>query len=280
MSFAGDKYDLAETKLKAFTRSAVRTKVMLCLLEGGQNAGEQNAGELNAGELEMEMGLRATTILHCLKELSEEKLVTKRDRGYRLTNIGRIQAIILEELIGTIVVLDRHWDFWMIHDLSDIPVKLQMNLGMLVQCQLIKSDPTSLLKSHERFLAELTKSKKIHSVSPIIVPGHTEVISRAVEDGAGVELILTPAVYSAMLKEHSYSLKRLLQSDNSHLYILKREIKIALTVTDSLISLGLYRLDDGYDLANELFCEKETSRAWGMELFNYYLNQSTLLKRV
>jgi len=270
MAYACDKYDLAETKLKAFTRSAVRTKVMLCLLEK----------ELNAGELEKKMGLRATTILHSLKELSEEKLVTKRDRGYQLTNIGRIQALILEELIGTIVVLDRHWDFWMTHDLSDIPVKLQMNLGMLVQSQLIKSDTTSLLKSHEHFLAELLRSRKIHSISPVIAPGHMEVISRAVEDGAGVELILTPAVYSAMLKEYSDHLKRLLQSDNFHLYMLKKEIKIALTVTDSLISLGLYRLDDGYDLVNDLFCEGETSHAWGMELFDYYLNQSTLLKNI
>jgi predicted transcriptional regulator len=268
MSLAYDKYDLAETKLKAFTRSAVRSKVMLCLL----------GGELNAGELEMEMSLRATTILHCLKELSEEKLVTKRDHGYRLTNIGRIQAMILEELIGTVVVMDRHWNFWMIHDLSDIPAKLQMNLGMLVQCQLIKSDPTSLLKSHEHFLAEITRSKNIRSILPVIAPGQMEVTTRAVEDGARVELILTPAVHSAMLKECSDLLKGSHQSDNFHLYVLRKEIKIALTVTDSLISLGLYRLDDGYDLGNELFCEKETSRAWGNELFNYYLNQSTLVK--
>ena len=270
MSSACDKYDLAEIKLKAFTRSAVRTKVMLCLLEG----------ELNAGELEKKMGFRATTILHSLKELSEEKLVTKRDRGYQLTNIGRIQALILEELIGTIVVLDRHWDFWMTHDLSDIPVKLQMNLGMLVQSQLIKSDPTSLLKSHEYFLAELMRSKEIHGVSPIIAPGHTEVISKAVENGARVELILTHAVFSAVLKDHLDLLKRLLKSDNFRLYIIKKDIKIAFTVTDSIISLGLYRLDDGYDLVNDLFCEGETSHAWGMELFDYYLNQSTLLKNI
>ena len=95
----------------------------------------------------------------------------------------------------------------MIHDLSDIPVKLQMNLGMLVQSQLIKSDPTSLLKSHEHFLAELMKSKEIHGVSPIIAPGHTEVISRAVENGAGVELILTHAVYQRRAQRALRSLK-------------------------------------------------------------------------
>ncbi len=270
MSYACDKYDLAETKLKAFTRSAVRTKVMLCLLER----------ELNAGDLEKEIGLRATTILHSLKELSEEKLVIKKDRGYRLTNIGRIQALILEELISTIVVLDRHWDFWMTHDLSDIPVKLQMNLGMLVQSELIRSDPTSLLKSHEYFLAELMRSKEIHGVSPIIAPGQAEAISKAVENGAWVELILTPAVYSAVLNEHSGVLERLLRSDHFSLYVLKKDVKIAFTVTDSVLSLGLYRLDDGYDLVNDLFCEGETSHAWGMELFNNYLNQSTLIKRI
>ncbi|HEX7445244.1 MAG TPA: hypothetical protein VF300_02530, partial [Methanothrix sp.] len=189
MSSASDKYDLAETKLKAFTRSAVRTKVMLCLLEQ----------DLNAGELEKEMGLRATTILHSLKELGDEKLVIKKDRGYRLTNIGRIQAMILEELIGTIVVLDRHWDFWMTHDMSDIPIKLQMNLGMLVQSHLITADPTSILKSHEHFLEELMKTKEIHGVSQRIAPGHTEVISKAVENGARVELILTNAVFNAVL---------------------------------------------------------------------------------
>lgn len=270
MSYACDKYDLAETKLKAFTRSAVRTKVMLCLLEK----------ELNAGELEKKMGLRATTILHSLKELIEEKLVTKRDRGYQLTNIGRIQALILEELISTIVVLDRHWDFWMTHDLSDIPIELQMNLGMLVQSQLIKSDPTELLKSLEYFLAELMRSKEIHGVSSIIAPGYTEGISRAVENGTWVELILTPSVYSIVLKEHSDILKRLLRFDNFSLYLLKKDVKMAFTVTDSIISLGLYRLDDGYDLGNDLFCEGETSHAWGMELFNYYLNHSTSIKSI
>ena len=72
---------------------------------------------------------------------------------------------------------------------------------MLVQSHLIKADSTSLLKSLEHFLEELMRSKEIHGVSPIIAPGQTEVISKAVENGAKVELILTNAVFSAVLKE-------------------------------------------------------------------------------
>ena len=124
------------------------------------------------------------------------------------------------------------------------------------------------------------RSKEIHGVSPIIAPGQTEAISRAVENGARVELILTPAVYSIVLRKHSDVLKRMLEFDNYSLYILKKDVKIAFTVTDSILSLGLYRLDDGYDLVNDLFCEGETSRVWGMELFNYYLNQSKLIRSI
>ena len=58
-------YDQAENHLKAFTRSAVRTKIMLCLKEGG----------MTAAELEKEMNIRASTILHAMKEMIEAGLV-------------------------------------------------------------------------------------------------------------------------------------------------------------------------------------------------------------
>ena len=84
---ACDKYDLAEDKLKAFTRSSVRTKTLLCLKDKPKIS----------GDLEDELKLRATTILHTLKDLVEEDLVTKDKRGFVLTNIGRIQAMLLDD---------------------------------------------------------------------------------------------------------------------------------------------------------------------------------------
>ena len=63
-----DKYDLAEEHLKSFTRSKVRTKVLLSLLEG----------EMSANDLESKLGSRVTTILHAVKEMTESKLVDKK----------------------------------------------------------------------------------------------------------------------------------------------------------------------------------------------------------
>ena len=83
----GEKYDLAESDLKSFTRSSIKTKVMFTLLDEGKTA----------SELEKIMKTRSTTILHSMKSLMESDLVEKRQQEYNLTNIGRIQAIMLDE---------------------------------------------------------------------------------------------------------------------------------------------------------------------------------------
>ncbi|HQE88469.1 MAG TPA: ArsR family transcriptional regulator, partial [Methanothrix sp.] len=114
MQSPGDKYDLAEEDLKSFTRSSIRTKVMLTLLEGGKTA----------GDLERIMDSRASTILHSIKSLMEGNLVEKRRQEYVLTSIGRVQALMLNDLVNTIVTLNEHRDFWLSHDMSAIPLEL------------------------------------------------------------------------------------------------------------------------------------------------------------
>ena len=81
-SSASDRYDLAESDLKSFTRSSIRTKVMLALMEK----------EMTAGELEKTIVIRTSTILHSIRDLIENNLVNKTARGYSLTNVGRMQA--------------------------------------------------------------------------------------------------------------------------------------------------------------------------------------------
>jgi len=89
-------------------------KVLLNLLEE----------EKNVGGLEKELGIRTSTILHSIKEMIEEDIMAKTTKGYALTNVGRIQALVLDELVSTIVTLDQHKDFWLTHDISGIPTSL------------------------------------------------------------------------------------------------------------------------------------------------------------
>lgn len=270
MLSASQTYDLAEAKLKAFTRSEVRTKVMLCLLEQEQNA----------GELEKKIGLRATTILHSIKDMIAEKLITKKDQVYGLTNIGRIQALILTKLVSTIVTLDQHENFWLNHDLGDIPDELQMNLGMLAQSDVIEGDSISLLKAQEYFMEKVIVSREICGVSPIIVPGYAEAMAISIKNGAQIDLILTDAILKIVLKEYGDLMKELMEHENFRLYRLENDIKVAFTVTDAHLYLGLFRLDGTYDIGQDLFCTGKGAVAWGLDLFKHYRDLSEPIESI
>lgn len=267
---ACDTYDLAEDRIKAFSRSSVRAKIMLCLTDGPKTA----------AEMEKSIGTRVSTILHAVKEMNSEDLIIKASRGYALTNIGLIQARVLEELINTIVTLDRHKEFWLTHDISGIPVGLQRKIGMLGISEVLKGDPAAILKTQEFFISELKKSKEIHGVSPIIVPGYSEAIAVAVGNGAQVDLILTSNILSIVLKEYREMIQDLLFCENFRLYRINDNITVAFTVTDSILSLGLFRIEGGYDVASDLNCLGPEAKTWGMELFAHYLSLSERITNV
>ncbi len=261
---AWDKCNLAEDQLKAFTRSAVRMKTILCLMEG----------EMDSGDLEKMTGTRASTILHTIKDLVEEKLVVKGRRGYTLTNIGRIQATLLDDLVGAIVALDQHKDFWLIHDLSGIPSELQKSIGMLAQSDVVIGDPAAILRAQEYFMESVRNSKEVRGVSPIIIPGYAEAIIDTVKNGAQVDLVLTDSTLSIVLRESKKALKDLIKRDNFRLYRIGDGIKVAFTVTDAHLYLGLYMLDGSYDLGRDLFCTGKGATEWGNALFDFYFHVS------
>lgn len=257
-----DGFEVAEKQLKGFASSKVRTKLLLNLMGGGKNT----------GILEKELGIRGTTILHSIKDMTENDLIKKSSSGeYSLTNIGMIQASILSDMVSSIVVIEQHRDFWLNHDISGIPKELQKRIGMLGRSQIITSDVESPLKSLEYFTTELAKSRDIHGVSPLIAPGFTELMTSLINNGANVELVLTARVLSMILEDHYNTINEFLSRyELFKLYIISDDLKVAFTVTDRFLSLGLYRLDGTYDAGNDLICIGKDAIAWGFDLFEYY----------
>lgn len=262
--------DLAEDKLKAFTRSAVRTKTILCLVER----------EMDSGDLERIIGTRASTILHTIKDMIDEDIAFKSKRGYALTNIGRIQAMLLDDLVGAVAALNQHREFWLNHDLSGIPPELQKKIGMLTQSEIIKGSPETPLKSLEYFIQELLKSREIYGISPVTVAGFSDAIANSVKTGAKVALILTYPVLKVVISENKDLLRDLLQHDNFNLFRIDKDVKVSFTVTESFLNLGLTRMDGSYDLSSDLVCTGESAIAWGRMLFEFYKNKSELVENI
>jgi len=262
-----DRYDIAEKSLKSFTRSKVRTKILLYLKDGPKGT----------GDLEKEMGIRNTTILHAIKGLIDSDLVDRAEKGYVLTNLGKIQAFKLNEMIDFVLALEGHRDFWRIHDISGIPIELLKKIDMLVHSEIIASDHFDPLKTQNYFLKEIVNSKNVYGVSPIMMPDFPQLIAKLVKKGSNVNLILTTDILKIIYNDHYDLVSELLNQENFILYRIDETVTAAFTVTDSILNLGLFRIDGGYDLGSDLICTGEDSIKWGMELFNFYQEKSELV---
>ena len=270
MARSSDRYEMAEESLKSFTRSKVRTEILLLLKEGNKST----------SDLEEEMGIRNTTILHAIKEMIKSKLVTRAEKGYGLTNLGRMQASMLSEIIDFVLVMEKYSDFWVNHDISGIPDELLVKMGRLYKSEIIEADSSELLKTVDYFIAELKKSNRIQGVSPIIVPGYAEVIAHCVRNNAEIELIVTSEILEVIFRDHEYLIKDLMEKSNFKLYEIQEDVTLAFTVTEKILDFGAYRSDGTYDLSCDLICIGESAVKWGRELFDYYRNKSRLVENV
>ena len=259
-----ERYAIAEEQLKSFTRSKIRTQIMLSLLERAKSS----------SDLSTETGIRNTTILHAIRDMSDSEIITRTGDGYDLTNLGKMQAYLLDDMVNFVQIVEKYRHFWKNHDITGIPTKLIPRMGMLIESEIIEGNPAEVLKSQEYFISELSNAKMIQCVSPIIVPGYAEAIATALMNGAEVDLILTGEILDIVAENYSDLLNELLKLETFRLYRIDTDVTVAFTVTDKILVLGLFRMDGGYDVGTDLNCIGDSAREWGSELFECYLKIS------
>jgi len=113
-----------------------------------------------------------------------------------------------------------------------------------------------------------------------VVRGYPEAISHIVNNGAHVELILTNAVLKVVIAERKEILNKLLERSNFKLFSIDQNVKLAFTVTDSFLNLGLSRIDGSYDLGTDLIYSGDTAIEWGKMLYRHYRSLSNQLENV
>ena len=251
-------YDQAEAGLRALTGSSTRGKILLALRDG----------PMQIRPLSEAVGTSTSTVAHSIAAMQEE--IAKEGTTYHLTNLGMIRAEALDRLLSCLIALDENAAFWQGHDISGIPAGLLADIGLLRGGQCIQ-DNGFVMKSLDGFLRETSKAKHMRAVSPVIAPGHAELIAGLVEAGAEVHLILTSEIMALVPPEQ---LGGLLAASNFHLYQIDGEVKTAFTVADDMLSLGLYLPGGKYDTNQDLVCHGQAVVEWGMRLFNHYKNLS------
>ncbi|HML05281.1 MAG TPA: transcriptional regulator FilR1 domain-containing protein [Methanobacterium sp.] len=255
-------YENVKEFLKFHAISAVRLKIMIILFHGPQRT----------KELKGLTGVESSSISHAIKNLEKEGIVSRKGDYFYLSELGEILVPQLASIIKTQYVLKKFQRLWLDHTTEAIPQDLLMNIGDLSYSQFLESEPTDIYKTHEKHIQVVKGSKELKGVSPIFYPIYTEVFNSIIENGVKVELILTDEVLKRTLNSQEHGIedmKKLLSTGNLTIWKIK-DAKVAFTVTDKLMTLGLFLSNGMYDSNRLLVSDHNDSLAWANKLFEYY----------
>jgi predicted transcriptional regulator len=128
----------------------------------------------------------------------------------------------------------------------------------------------------------LEGSKRIEGVSPVFHPDFAETFAEMLGQGTRVRLVITDEVLdkireSVKIKDLVKHVKEIFIDRNLEIY-LQNNLKVALTVSEKFLSLGLFTLNGAYDYSVDLIGTDPKILAWGKKLFDYYRGSSKKIK--
>jgi len=265
-------YEEVKDDLKSQNTSSVRIKIIISLSKGPKRS----------KDLKKLTGMQTSTILHGINELEKQDLVLKEGDNFLLSEIGRIMALKLIDMIKTSVSLKKFRKLWINHEIDHIPQELLREIGNLSNSQLIESNNTDVFKTHGTHINIISESKEIKGVSPIFYPNYVKTFKVVTNKDVNVELILTKRILQktieSLISTDLNDFKTLVTENKLKIWELEEEVKVAFTVTDKFMMLGLFSVKEMYDSTKLLVSDDEDSIAWGNKLFEHYHKQATRFK--
>jgi predicted transcriptional regulator len=248
----------------ALLRSELKQQILLSLLRSDKKL----------ADLKTDVESTETTILHVLKEFEKLNLTTKTAGTYSLSPLGHIEAQICQDSYSAAEVMEKYKDFWLAHDIKPLPTNLLHRLGTLKDASLIKSERSELGKVHDTFLKMMANTKKVQGTSPIFHPDFVSVFKAVLNSGGTIELVVTNEVFnktfeSAISTRDGEHFQQFLVGGKLKIYLLDT-LKIALTVTENIFSLGLFHPNGEYDYTTDLVSVNPQALAFGEEIFHEY----------
>lgn len=264
------RFQFEESKVSyiALLRSELKQKVLLSLLRNDKKL----------ADLKTDIDSTETTILHVLKEFEKLDLTIKTAGVYSLTSLGRIEAQICADCYSASQVMEKFKEFWLIHDIKPIPSNLLVKFGVLISAELVKSARSELGKVHDTFIKNMVNTKKVLGVSPIFHPDFIGVFKAVLNSGGTVELIATNEVFnktfeSAISTRDGELFQKFLLDGQLKVYLID-DLKIALTITENIFSMGLFHQNGEYDYTTDLVSVNPQTLQLGEEIFYEYLKQA------
>ncbi|WP_406655906.1 winged helix-turn-helix domain-containing protein [Methanolobus sp. ZRKC2] len=223
----------------------------------------------NLSDIKEYFDVSSPEIFPRLKEMENSNLISKDDKVYSITPIGRAILKHYTPFLDILSTIEKNETFWKEHMLDDIPETSLENLSELLECDVVADSIENIYESHKVFKENIDKSRVLKGVSSIFIPTYPDFFVELVNNNVSTSLILTENVFSKVATEHREKLEIYLESSDSELYVIE-DVRLAFVVTDYFFSLSLFFSNGSYDPRSDLVGYDTSAIKWGNDLFEHY----------
>lgn len=260
-------YEYVKDDLKFITTSSIRTKIILSLKE-----------DKDLSQLKYQLRLKPSSISHALKRLEKENLVLKKGKKYSLSSLGKLYFIKSQNFFKSFEAIKNCEKMFLNHLIEGIPSFLIKRMECLANSIIVESTPIDVIKPHTYYAELVSNAVNIKALSPIFYYPFLDLYFNGLKEGAKAEIIVTPLILDAMVKNaEKEKLEKKISSNDLKLLRVDEDVKIALTVTEKFLNFGLFLNDGIYDATMSLVNFDKDAIIWGEELYEYYLKKAKVV---
>jgi predicted transcriptional regulator len=128
----------------------------------------------------------------------------------------------------------------------------------------------------------MANTKKVQGTFPIFHPDFVSLFKAVLNSGGTIELVVTNEVFNktfenAISTRDGELFQQFLIDGKLQIYLLD-DLKIALTVTENIFSLGLFNPNGVYDYTTDLVSVHPRALQFGEEIFHEYQKRAERVK--
>ncbi|MGL4669003.1 MAG: hypothetical protein ACRCVG_00195 [Methanobacteriaceae archaeon] len=284
--------ELNFSKTASILSSNIRTKILISLYYSSKTL----------AELRESINKQSSSIIHGINILKSEEMIIK-NKQYALTSKGYLIASNLVKLVENWYSINFEIEFWLDHDISDIPLNFLRNRYILEFSEDIDLSIENYTTSSYKYSKKIASSKNLKILIPFFGEEYLNFLINNIPYNCNLELITTPEIFFKMDKEKYY--KKLKEKTRANIYIwtMTKIPNVYLTCSEQFFSLGLFlkkeivssdirknkrndrnkvrkkssrTLSDLYGLSRIMISKQSNSIKWGENLFEEYKNNAIL----
>jgi predicted transcriptional regulator len=220
-------------------------------------------------EIKLLLDVTPTAILPQIKRLTDSNVVVQKNGSYELTDMGEQVFKKVQALVDVLILLERD-NYWIEHDLREIPEYLLNRIGDLKACNLVKTDPSKIFEPSMELLYLFSSSNSLFVFSSFYRPEFLPLYAKLGRGGAEVTLVFTESVFEKILHNYERKIKKFASMQNLELLVCNDGVKLAeLIVSDNVMVISFFDRN-GRFYHDYMTCSEPQAMGWAKELFEFY----------